>query len=85
MDTPGLPLVGRLRTSECQFVSAFLCPVRDLRIGGVKVQIYHPVEGGQPPELPEHESGMVEQRVWFPPAFEDFETAMEVTAYVCRR
>ena len=49
------------------------------------MQIYHPAEGGQPAELPEHEPGMVEQRVWFPPAFEDFETAMEVTAYVCRR
>jgi coenzyme PQQ precursor peptide PqqA len=49
------------------------------------VQTHHPVEGGQPPELPEPEPGMVEQRMWFPPAFEDFETAMEVTAYVCRR
>lgn len=48
------------------------------------MQTHHPVDG-QLPELPEHESGMVEQRAWFPPAFEDFETAMEVTAYVCRR
>lgn len=49
------------------------------------MQTHQPVEGGQLHELPEHESGMAEQRVWFPPAFEDFETAMEVTAYVCRR
>lgn len=42
-------------------------------------------EDKQPPRLLEPESGTAEKRMWFPPAFEDFETAMEVTAYVCRR
>jgi coenzyme PQQ precursor peptide PqqA len=42
-------------------------------------------ENKQPPEVLEPESGTAGKRVWFPPAFEDFETAMEVTAYVCRR
>jgi coenzyme PQQ precursor peptide PqqA len=27
----------------------------------------------------------VERRAWFPPDFQDFETAMEVTAYALRR
>jgi coenzyme PQQ precursor peptide PqqA len=34
--------------------------------------------------MPEPE-GRASQRVWFPPDFQDFETAMEVTAYVGRR
>jgi hypothetical protein len=32
---------------------------------------------------PEPQTG--EQRAWFPPDFQDFETAMEATAYVGRR
>jgi coenzyme PQQ precursor peptide PqqA len=37
-----------------------------------------------PPKPPEPERRPAE-RVWFPPDFVDFETAMEVTAYAGRR
>jgi coenzyme PQQ precursor peptide PqqA len=43
------------------------------------------VENKQPPEVLEPDSETGEKRAWFPPNFEDFETAMEITAYVCRR
>ncbi len=39
----------------------------------------------RPPEVSEREPRTAEQRVWFPPDFADFETAMEVTAYAGRR
>ena len=39
----------------------------------------------QPPEVSEPELRATGQRVWFPPDFQDFETAMEVTAYAGRR
>ena len=38
----------------------------------------------RPPKAPEPERRAAE-RVWFPPDFLDFETAMEVTAYAGRR
>jgi coenzyme PQQ precursor peptide PqqA len=38
----------------------------------------------QPPKEPEPERRIAEQE-WFPPDFQDFETAMEVTAYAGRR
>jgi coenzyme PQQ precursor peptide PqqA len=37
------------------------------------------------PKVSEPEPRTGEQRVWFPPDFADFETAMEVTAYAGRR
>jgi coenzyme PQQ precursor peptide PqqA len=43
------------------------------------------VENTQQPEVLEADSETAGKRAWFPPNFEDFETAMEVTAYVCRR
>jgi len=39
----------------------------------------------QPPEVSEPELRAIEQRAWFPPDFQDFETAMEVTAQAGRR
>ena len=38
----------------------------------------------QPPQAEEPEPRVTEQRAWFPPDFQDFETAMEVTAYALR-
>ena len=37
------------------------------------------------PKVPEPEPQAAGQRAWFPPDFQDFETAMEVTAYAGRR
>jgi coenzyme PQQ precursor peptide PqqA len=39
----------------------------------------------QQPRVSELEPRTSEQRAWFPPDFQDFETAMEVTAYAGRR
>jgi coenzyme PQQ precursor peptide PqqA len=39
----------------------------------------------QPATVPVAAQQVTERRVWFPPDFQDFETAMEVTAYAGRR
>ena len=39
----------------------------------------------QPPQVSAPEPRATGQRAWFPPDFQDFETAMEVTAYAGRR
>lgn len=44
----------------------------------------HAAAEKRPPQVPELEPRTTEQRAWFPPDFDDLETAMEVTAYVCR-
>ncbi|MGO8892882.1 MAG: pyrroloquinoline quinone precursor peptide PqqA [Streptosporangiaceae bacterium] len=43
------------------------------------------VAAGEPPRDHEDEPQVVERLAWFPPDFQDFETAMEVTAYALRR
>ena len=44
----------------------------------------HSAAEKRPPEVLEPELLTTKQRAWFPPDFQDFDTAMEVTAYVCR-
>jgi coenzyme PQQ precursor peptide PqqA len=39
----------------------------------------------KPLQAQEPEPRVPERRAWFPPEIQDFETAMEVTAYVLRR
>lgn len=49
------------------------------------VQSKKDAEEKQPPKVSEPEPRTAGQRAWFPPDFQDFETAMEVTAYAGRR
>jgi hypothetical protein len=45
----------------------------------------HPAIKARPPKVVKPGTPASDQRVWFPPAFQDFEIAMEVTAYAGRR
>jgi coenzyme PQQ precursor peptide PqqA len=66
---------------ECQGIELLVAAV----IGGERVRSRKVMVKKQPPKVRELEQRTAEQRVWFPPDFQDFETAMEVTAYAGRR